>query len=68
MADLSPDALAYLAHLRDRGPSTPGAAAAALGWPNSRTWRAEAELWAAKAIAADAQGRAKAVERKAGGE
>ena len=66
MPDLSPDALAYLAHLRAHGPSTPGAAARALGWGNTRTWRAEAELWAAKAIRAVEHGKAKAVERGAG--
>ena len=64
MADLSPDALAYLAHLRDRGPSTPGAAAAALGWPNTRVWLAEAELYAAKAITAVENGKARAREGK----
>ena len=47
---LTPDAAAYLAHLREHGPQSYGAVARALGWGATRAWRAEAELRAAGRI------------------
>lgn len=40
----APDAARLAATLGERGPLTQGAAASALGWGVSRTWRAEARL------------------------
>lgn len=51
-----PDVL--LALLRDRGPTTYGAAASALGWSPTRTWQAEAALQTAGRIQHDRIGRA----------
>lgn len=50
-----PDAL--LAHLRESGPTTYGAAASALGWGATRAWQAEARLRACRRVRIDHLGR-----------
>lgn len=48
----------YLAHLREIGPTTYGAAASALGWGATRAWQAEARLGAGGKIRIGTDGRA----------
>jgi hypothetical protein len=54
---VSADARLLLAHLRQHGPTTYGAAAAALGWGATRAWQAEAALRQASLIHIDKIGR-----------
>lgn len=48
----------YLAHLREIGPTTYGAAATALGWGATRAWQAEARLRADGHVRIGKDGRA----------
>ena len=57
---LTPDAAAYLAHLREQGAQSYGAMARRLGWGATRAWRAEAELRAAGRIRHGENGKSEA--------
>lgn len=61
---LPTDTQAYLAFLSANGPVSYGAAAVALGWGATRTWRAEAQLVAAGLVRHDGLGKASLVEAK----
>lgn len=56
-SDMTRDAATLLAHIEAHGPTTYGAAAAALGWGATRAWQAQAELLAAGAVRHIAFGR-----------